>query len=75
MLCIRSKRPVKNVGLEVALPDGNISAVTVRDAGADYSRLVDAKIALRGNEAPLFNHHGQMTGVQILFKRSGHCAD
>ncbi len=29
--------------------------------------LVDAKIRLRGNEAPLFNHQLQMTGVHLFF--------
>jgi signal transduction histidine kinase/CheY-like chemotaxis protein len=56
-----------NVYLMVALNDGNISVTSVAEKGADYGRLVDAKIRLRGNAGPLFNHQRQMTGVHILF--------
>jgi len=57
----------KNVFLTLALSDGNLLAITVREAGADYRSLVDAKVRLRGNAAPLFNHMGQMTGSHMLF--------
>jgi signal transduction histidine kinase/CheY-like chemotaxis protein len=56
-----------NAVLDVALSDGTIAATTVKEAGADYASLVDAKVRLRGNAAPLFNHHGQLTGVHLLF--------
>jgi signal transduction histidine kinase/CheY-like chemotaxis protein len=57
----------KNINLELALSDGAITATTVKEVGADYDSLVDAKVRLRGNEAPLFNHQRQMTGARLLF--------
>jgi signal transduction histidine kinase/CheY-like chemotaxis protein len=57
----------KNINLELALSDGAITATTVKEVGADYDSLVDAKVRLRGNEAPLFNHQLQMTGAYLLF--------
>jgi signal transduction histidine kinase/ActR/RegA family two-component response regulator len=56
-----------SIHLDVALSDGEITADTVREKGADYDRLVDAKISLRGATAPLFNHLGQMTGAYLVF--------
>jgi signal transduction histidine kinase/ActR/RegA family two-component response regulator len=56
-----------NIHLTVALSDGEIVANTVREKGADYDSLVDAKIRLRGSTAPLFNHLGQMTGAYLVF--------
>jgi hypothetical protein len=46
----------KNVSLSLAMSDGDITANTIKQVGADYWSLVDAKIRLRGNMAPLFNH-------------------
>jgi signal transduction histidine kinase/CheY-like chemotaxis protein len=57
----------KNVSLDLALGDGFISATTVNDGKVDYGSLVDAKVRLRGNAAPEFNHQRQMTGVRLLF--------
>jgi signal transduction histidine kinase/CheY-like chemotaxis protein len=57
----------KNISLDLALSDGAITANTIQEVGADYHSLVDAKIKLRGNEAPLFNHQLQMTGVHLFF--------
>lgn len=57
----------KNVFLDLALRDGELSAVSVRAPGEDYSRLVNATILLRGAAAPLFNHLRQMTGAHLLF--------
>ena len=56
-----------DVSLYLALGDGMVSAITVREPGADYAGLIDAKIALRGNAAPTFNHRWQLTGVHMLF--------
>jgi signal transduction histidine kinase/ActR/RegA family two-component response regulator len=56
-----------NIHLDVALSDGEITADTVREKGADYDSLVDAKITLRGATAPIFNHLGQMTGAYLVF--------
>ena len=60
-------RSGKNVSLEVALNDGVLTAVAVDEVGADYDALVDARISLRGNAVPSFNHQNQMTGASIMF--------
>jgi diguanylate cyclase (GGDEF)-like protein len=53
--------------LQLAMEDGSIPILTVREPGADYSRLVDAKVRIRGNAAPLFNsNRHQMIGAHIL---------
>ena len=57
----------KNISLDLALSDGAITANTITEVGVDYHRPVDAKIKLRGNQAPLFNHQLQMTGVHLFF--------
>jgi signal transduction histidine kinase len=56
----------KHVLLELALSDGVIRAHTLQEPGADYPGLVDAKVRLRGNQAPLFNIQGMMTGAYLL---------
>jgi signal transduction histidine kinase/CheY-like chemotaxis protein len=56
-----------NINLDLALSDGTITTTTIREAGADYDGLVDAKVRLRGNAAPRYNHQFQMTGVHIFF--------
>ena len=55
------------INLELALSDGSISATTLDQVSADYASLVDAKVRLRGNQAPRFNHQNQMTGAQLFF--------
>ncbi len=57
----------ENISLDLALSDGAITANTIKEVGANYHSLVDAKIKLRGNQAPLFNHQLQMTGVHLFF--------
>jgi signal transduction histidine kinase/DNA-binding response OmpR family regulator len=57
----------ENILLTLALSDGNITATTVKEPGADYDRLIDARVRLRGNAAPLFNRQRQMTGAHLLF--------
>jgi signal transduction histidine kinase len=57
----------KNTTLTLALSDGVIRAHTIQDPAANYRSLIDAKIRLRGNQAPLFNHQGAMTGAYLLF--------
>jgi signal transduction histidine kinase/DNA-binding response OmpR family regulator len=56
-----------DINLELALSDGAITATTVKDVGADYNGLIDAKVRLRAIAAPLFNHQKQMTGARLLF--------
>jgi signal transduction histidine kinase/DNA-binding response OmpR family regulator len=57
----------KNISLDLALSDGAIKASTVKEVGADYDSLLDAKVRLRGNQAPLYNPRGAMTGAYLLF--------
>jgi len=65
---VRSARATGfNEILQVALSDGVLSATTVRDPQVDYAALVDAKVRIRGNAAPLFNHARQLTGAHLLF--------
>jgi len=56
-----------DIQLELALSDGTVTATTVKGVGDDYDSLVDAKIKLRANAAPLFNHQRQVTGAHLLF--------
>ncbi len=57
----------QNITLDLVLSDGAVTATTLKEAGAFYDSLVDAKVRLRGNAAPLFNHQLQMTGVHLFF--------
>jgi diguanylate cyclase (GGDEF)-like protein len=57
----------RKIVFKLALSDGDINATTMREQGADYQHFVDAKILLRGNTGPLFNHRRQMTGWSLLF--------
>jgi signal transduction histidine kinase/ActR/RegA family two-component response regulator len=58
----------KSVSLSLAMSDGPLTAnTTIEQAGTDYESLVNAKVRLRGNMAPLFNHQQQMTGVHLFF--------
>ena len=57
----------KNIVLKLALSDGEIAAATVGDDRGNYEPLVDARIRLRGNAAPLYTHKRQMTGWHLLF--------
>jgi diguanylate cyclase (GGDEF)-like protein len=61
------RRSGMSIFLDVALRDGILSADTVAEAGTDYSRLVDATVKIHGNQAPTFNHQGQLTGSHLLF--------
>jgi signal transduction histidine kinase len=57
----------ENVSLDLALSDGTITASTVKEVGEDYDSLIDAKVRLRGNQAPLYTPGGAMTGAYLLF--------
>jgi hypothetical protein len=41
-----------HITLALALADGEIRAITTREAGVDYARLVDATVVIRGNPWP-----------------------
>ena len=64
---LEARQSGNSVNLALALSDGTITATTIGDARADYEGLVDAKVRLRGNEAPRYNHQFQMTGVHMYF--------
>jgi signal transduction histidine kinase len=57
----------KNVALNLALSDGNITATTIREPGTPYASLIDSKVRLRGNACPLFNHYHQLAGAHLFF--------
>jgi signal transduction histidine kinase/ActR/RegA family two-component response regulator len=57
----------KSISLDLALSDGTITASTLKEVGADYDSLVDAKVRLRGNVGPRYNSRGAMTGAYLLF--------
>jgi diguanylate cyclase (GGDEF)-like protein len=56
-----------NVTLDVSTGGGSIIATAPREAAKDYESLVDAKVQIQGNAAPVFNSHQQMVGARILF--------
>ncbi len=56
-----------NVIVDLALGDGVIRATTVAEPGADYERLVDARIRMRATVAPIFNNNRQITGARVFF--------
>jgi diguanylate cyclase (GGDEF)-like protein len=56
----------RHVSLQLTLADGSITAFMMKEAGAKYSGLVDAKIRIRGNASPLFDiSRRQMIGVRL----------
>jgi CheY-like chemotaxis protein len=56
-----------DVILNIAMNEGIISAITPKGSNTNYEELLDARIRLRGNAAPIFNRMRQMTGAHILF--------
>ena len=60
-------RTTGNINLELALSDGSIVATTVARPEEAYDDLVDARITIRGNAVPRFNHQKQLTGAAMLF--------
>ena len=56
-----------NITLQVAMADGLIGATTVKSPGVNYDGLVDDWVTIRGNAAPLFNSHHQLTGARLFF--------
>lgn len=55
------------VTLYLEMPDGPINVLMMREAGADYSKLVDAKVLIHGNAAPVFSRTKyQMVGARLM---------
>jgi signal transduction histidine kinase/CheY-like chemotaxis protein len=69
---VRGQGSGKNISLDLALSDGTITAFTVKEVGADYDSLVDAKVRLRGNQGPLYTTGGAMNGAYLLFPDRAH---
>lgn len=57
--------------LDLFMQGGMILGRTPIEAGVDYYHLIDAKILLSGNAAPLYNHKQQVTGGMINFPGMG----
>jgi signal transduction histidine kinase/CheY-like chemotaxis protein len=57
----------KTVEVDLALSDGVITGSTVKEEGIDYDSLIDARVRLRGNAAPMYNYQRQMTGARLIF--------
>ena len=55
------------VTLQLAMMDGILFATSVREPGIDYSHLMDAKVRILGDEAPLYNSNGLRIGARIIF--------
>jgi hypothetical protein len=53
--------------LNLAMTDVTIAATTVEETGVAYRSLIDARVRIHGNEAPLFNSTNQMVGAHIMF--------
>jgi diguanylate cyclase (GGDEF)-like protein len=60
-----------NVTLDLATNGGPLRATTLREPGTDYEALVDSRIAIRGDVAPVFNWKMQMVGGQLVFPSVG----
>ena len=56
-----------NVTVDVATPQGTVSATSVWEDGRNYEALIDALVRLRGNAAPMFNRKHQLAGVHLYF--------
>jgi diguanylate cyclase (GGDEF)-like protein len=58
---------IRTVTLHLQMPGGNVNVVMMREAGANYSSLVDAKVLVRGNAAPVFSRvKFQMAGARLM---------
>jgi diguanylate cyclase (GGDEF)-like protein len=55
-----------NIMLQLAMDGGSVTVVLVKEPGADYSRLVDAKVRVHANAGPTFNRSKQMIGVRLM---------
>ncbi|KAA6461820.1 GGDEF domain-containing protein [Acidobacteria bacterium AB60] len=62
---VRSSRT--NVILDLATPGGSLAATTIREANVNYDALIDARVRVSANAAPVFNKKRQMVGVHLFF--------
>lgn len=61
------RREPADVTFRIDTEGGIIPATGPLEPNADYARLVDARVRLRGNAVPVFNGSGQMVGARLLF--------
>jgi PAS domain S-box-containing protein len=61
------ERAGHNVTITLALRDGMIRGITLFEEGADYGQLVDSRVVVHANAAPLWNKNRQMVGARLLF--------
>jgi diguanylate cyclase (GGDEF)-like protein len=57
----------EDVVFDLATADGHLSATTLVEPGADYDHLVDSRVRIHGNEAPVFNLNRQLVGAHVYF--------
>lgn len=62
-----AKMTAGNAILDIATLGGPVTAITRRENGVDYERLVDALVRVHANAAPVFNRQRQMVGVHLYF--------
>ena len=55
-----------NLMLQLEMDGGIASVVLVKEPGADYSGLLDAKVRIRASAGPTFNTNLQMIGVRLM---------
>ena len=56
-----------NVSIVFALSDGVVRGITPLVPGVDYARLVDSRVVVHANAAPVWTKNRQMVGVRLLF--------
>ena len=57
----------KHVVLTLATIEGTITAMSVKEKGADYGALVDSKVQIRAVASPLFSDKRELIGMRLLF--------
>ena len=55
-----------DVVLQLAMRDGQLSVTLPRRQNTDYKSLVDSRVVIRGDAAPLFNGDRQMIGARLF---------
>jgi signal transduction histidine kinase/CheY-like chemotaxis protein len=54
------------VTLQMAMDGGMVGVSMLREADADYQRLVDARVRVHAHAAPMFNRVDQVMGVRLM---------
>jgi len=55
-----------NILVAVATGTGRIDVIVKEAGGFDYSKLIDAKVVVRGVSGPRFNRNRQLTGIHLF---------